>query len=87
MGIFFNPPQKTTSGQNFLDVPIKLLKCVDIIFLSQSDVPEHVFNIGLVIEPLLVGPMASQKNFRTQKMTKNDYIWEYSCSNSPKMVS
>ena len=87
MGVFFTPPpQKRVVQPKFLDVPIKVLECVDIVFLGQFDVPEHVFNISLVIGSLLVAPMARQKHFRTQKMTKNDHIWELLCSNSRNMV-
>ena len=46
------------------------MECVDIIFLSQFDVPEHVFNIGLVIGPLLVAPWLLKKNFAHKKWPK-----------------
>ena len=68
MGFFYPPPKRVVQPK-FLDVPIKVLECVDIVFLGQFDVLEHVFNISLVIGSLLVAPMARQKHFRTQKMT------------------
>ena len=54
-GSFFLPPpqKKSTRRQNFLDVPIKPLKCFDIIFLSQFDVPEHVSNVISIFYKLL----------------------------------
>ena len=55
---FFYPPPKKKNGsatQIFLNGPIKVLECFHIMFLSQFDVPEHVFNIGLMIRPLLDG--------------------------------
>ena len=56
---FLPPPQKKTVTQYFLKGPIKVLECVDIIFLGQFDVPEHVFNIGLMMRPLLEALWAS----------------------------
>ena len=49
-----NSPKNGFLKQNLYDDPIKVLECLDIVFLGQFDVPEHVFNIFLMIGPLLM---------------------------------
>ena len=75
-GIFLHPPpQKKPLTQYFLKGPIKVLECVDIIFLGQFDVPEHVFNIGLMMRPLLEALWLLRKYFSHTKMPQNGLIW------------
>ena len=47
------PSRKWVPHPNFLNHPIKVLECVDIIFLGPFDVPEHMFNNGVMMRPLL----------------------------------
>ena len=69
MRIFLLPgPKKALSPKFFLKRPIKVLECVDIIFLGQFDVPEHVFNIGLMMRPLLEALWLLRKDFSHTKM-------------------
>ena len=44
-----------------------MLECVDIIFLGQFDVPEHVFNIGSIVRPLLEAYDYSENIFHIPK--------------------
>ena len=43
---------------------------IDIVFFSQFDVPEHVFNIGLMIGLLLMVQRTLPKSFHTRKILK-----------------
>ena len=74
MGIFY-PPQNRVTFQIFLDDPIKVLECVDIIFLGQFDVREHVFNIGLMVRSILAVLWLLRKKFSHTKMPKNGHIY------------
>ena len=65
---FFTPSKKCPLTQYFLKGPIKVLECVDIIFLGQFDVPEHVFNIGLMMRPLLEALWLLRKYFSHTEM-------------------
>ena len=71
---FFSRPQKTPVTQYFLKGPIKVLECVDIIFQGQLDVPEHVFNIGSMMRPLLEALWLLRKYFSHPKGPQNDLI-------------
>ena len=66
----FKLPKYGSLKQNLYDDPIKVLECVDIVFLSQFDVPEHVFNIGLMIGLLLMVLWTLPKSFHTRKIPK-----------------
>ena len=66
----FKLPKYGSPKQNIYDDPIKVLECVDIVFFSQFDVPEHVFNIGLMIGLLLMVQRTLPKSFHTRKIPK-----------------
>ena len=68
-GVFvFKLPKYGSPKQNLYDDPIKVLECVGIVFFSQFDVPEHVFNIGLMIGLLLMVLWTLPKSFHTRKI-------------------
>jgi len=52
--------------------PDHILERIDIDFLGQFDNPEHVFNIVLMIGPLLMG--FAKKFFTHRKYPKNGHI-------------
>ena len=76
LGIFFfYPPKIWSVSKLFSNGPIKVLECVDIIFLGQFDVPEHVFNIGLMVRPILAVLWLLRKKISHTKMPKNGHIY------------